>query len=157
MAFELVTNATVSETSYPSSADISVRFLFTNGSASENPLTAYPLFGQSETTLPWVTFTQEMDKFAIGDQKTWCQRCGNTTGVCATVDPTASSSSSSTTSSTGGGMSRVVAGVIGAMVTLAVVLGIEALVVLIAGLRLVRKGRGSAVSVVGESAGGKTA
>ncbi|EPE35515.1 Phosphoglycerate mutase-like protein [Glarea lozoyensis ATCC 20868] len=157
MAFELVTNATVSQTSYPSAADISVRFLFANGSASETPLTEYPLFGQSEVTLPWTTFTEEMDKFAIGDQATWCERCGNTTGVCATADATTSASSPSTTSSTGGGMSRVVAGVIGAMVTLAVVLGIEALVVLVAGLRLVRKGRGNGVAVVGENVVGKTA
>ena len=72
MVFELVTNASVSSTSYPSDDDISVRFLFSNGSASENPLDVYPLFGQSETLLPWNTFVSEMDKFAIGTQQAWC-------------------------------------------------------------------------------------
>ena len=51
-----------------------------------------------------------------------------------------------------GGMSTAVAGVVGAMVTLAVILGVEALVMLVAGLRLVsRKGRAG----VGAGAGGE--
>lgn len=143
MAFELVTNATVSNTSYPSPDDISVRFLFSNGTAAQNPLTAYPLFGQSKTLLPWKTFVTEMNKFAIGDQATWCAQCGVKTGFCASnVTSTASGSSTTTTSSSSsGGMSRVVAGFIGAMVTLAVILGVEALVMLLAGLRLVSKKR----------------
>lgn len=73
MTFELVTNATVTNTSYPSVDDISVRFLFSNGSAAANPMTAYPLFGQNETLISWNTFASEMNKFAIGDQATWCK------------------------------------------------------------------------------------
>jgi hypothetical protein len=55
MTFELTTNATVSNTTYPTNDQISVRFLFSNGTAAANPLTAYPLFGQSETVIPWNT------------------------------------------------------------------------------------------------------
>ncbi len=148
MSFELVTNATVSNTSYPSTDDISVRFLFSNGSAAANPLTTYPLFGQSQTTLPWATFVSEMNKFAIGDQTTWCTRCGNSTGICASATSTSSSSSPSASadSSSGGGISKAVAGVIGAMVTLAVILGLEALIILVGGLRLVNKKRLSQAS-----------
>lgn len=150
MTFELITNSTVSNTSYPSTSDISVRFLFSNGSAAANPLTAYPLFGQSSTTLPWNTFVSEMNKFAIGDQATWCSQCGNSTGVCATSSSTSTSSSSSATStgssSGGSGISTAVAGVIGAMVTLAVILGLEALIMLLGGLRLVNKKRLSGTS-----------
>ncbi|TVY92256.1 Lysosomal acid phosphatase [Lachnellula willkommii] len=135
MAFELVTNATVNNTSYPSTDQISIRFLFSNGTASENPLAAYPLFGQAETVISWPTFVDEMNKFAIGDQATWCQQCGNSTGVCA------STTSSSSSASASGGISKAVAGVIGAMVTLAVILGLEALVMLLGGLRLVNKKR----------------
>lgn len=145
MTFEVVTNATVTNTSYPRVDDISVRFLFSNGSASENPLTAYPLFGQNETLLPWNTFVSEMNKFAIGDQVSWCSACGNTTGICASNTTSSSSSSSASatpsSSSGSGGVSKTVAGVIGAMVTLAVILGLEALIMLIAGLRLVSKKR----------------
>ena len=51
------------------------------------------------------------------------------------------SSSSSGGGGGSGGVSRPVAGVIGAFVTLAVVLGVEALIMLVAGLRLVSKKR----------------
>ncbi|KAH7364315.1 histidine acid phosphatase-like protein [Rhexocercosporidium sp. MPI-PUGE-AT-0058] len=145
MTFELVTNATVTNASYPTVDDISVRFFFSNGSAAANPLTAYPLFGQSETTLPWTKFVSEMNKFAIGDQETWCTQCGNTDGLCAST--TISSSPSATPLSSSGGMSKAVAGVIGAMVTLAVILGLEALVLLVGGFRLVNKRRLAAVPV----------
>jgi len=142
MTFELVTNVTVTDTSYPTNDQISVRFLFANGSASANPLTAYPLFNQGETVLPWTTFVDEMNKFAIGDQADWCAACGNSTGVCSlTVTSTSPSPSITASSSSGGGVSKVVAGVIGAMVTLAVILGVEALIMLVAGLRLVSKQR----------------
>jgi hypothetical protein len=142
MTFELVTNATVTNISYPTNDQISVRFLFSNGTAFEYPLTAYPLFGQSETVLPWNTFVDQMNKFAIGDQADWCTKCGNSTGICAsTTTSTSSGTSSTATSASSGGISKAVAGVIGAMVTLAVILGAEALIMLVAGLRLVNKRR----------------
>jgi hypothetical protein len=156
MTFELVTNATVTNTSYPSADQISVRFLFANGTAAENPLTTYPLFGQSETTLSWPTFVDQMGKFAIGDQATWCQQCGNSTGVCASTStssssPSATAALTSSDSSSSGGISKAVAGVIGAMVTLAVILGLEALIMLLGGLRLVNKKRLSAGHATTES------
>jgi hypothetical protein len=85
-----------------------------------------------------------MNKFAIGDQATWCQKCGNSTGVCAATTTTSTSSAGSTNTasppqSSSSGMSRAVTGAIGAMVTLAVIAGVEALIMLVGGLRLVRK------------------
>ncbi|PQE11621.1 histidine acid phosphatase protein [Rutstroemia sp. NJR-2017a WRK4] len=146
MAFELLTTAPVSNTSYPSVSDISVRFYFANGTASQNPFTAYPLFGQTNVTIPYTTFVDKMNAFAVGDQADWCNVCGNSTGVCA--DSTASSSSGSSSGSDpsgsgsgSGGMSKAVAGVIGAMVTLAVILGLEALALVAGGLRVVSKKR----------------
>jgi len=157
MTFELVTNATVTNTSYPTNDQISVRFLFANGTASSNPLTAYPLFNQSETVLPWNTFADQMNKFAIGTQAGWCSACGNTTGTCASTSTSTSTSPAVTaSSSSGGGMSKAVAGVIGAMVTLAVILGVEALIMLLGGLRLVSKKRlgatGASPSVISPKA-----
>ncbi|KAI4869351.1 histidine acid phosphatase-like protein [Hypoxylon rubiginosum] len=143
IVFELVTNATaVSSTSYPAAADVSVRFLMANGTAAQNPLTAYPLFGQGEVLLPWTTFASEMGKFAIGDTGAWCQACGNTTGVCASSSPSTSGSSDdsgSAASTSGNGISLPVAGVIGALVTLVVILGVEGLVYALVGLKLVKK------------------
>ncbi|MCJ1241660.1 hypothetical protein MMC14_009666 [Varicellaria rhodocarpa] len=162
MTFELVTNASV--TPFPSAIDISVRFLFHNATTSnESTPVAYPLFGQSQTVLPWTDFVTEMNKFAIGSQSQWCQACGNSTGACAASVTSGSGSNSSTsssspsTTSSSGGVSKAVAGVIGAMVTLAVILGLEALIMLVSGLRLVSKkrlgGQGGAGTVNGNGNG----
>ena len=144
MVFELVTNGTVNATSYPSTNDISVRFLFANGTAGQVPLNQYPLFGQSQIELPWGTFVSEMNKFAIGSQDAWCSACGAGSTACNTTTTTSSGSSTSTSptasSSCGGGISKTVAGVIGAMVTLAVVLAVIALLLSAGGFRLIRKG-----------------
>ena len=143
MTFELFTNTAPSP--FPAVGDLNVRFLFHNGTTSnESTPIAYPLFGQQNTTLSWNNFAAGMNKFAVGSQEAWCQACGNSTGVCATSTsstPSTGPSPSPSSSSSGGGngVSKAVAGVIGAMVTLAVILGIEALIMLIAGLRLVSK------------------
>ena len=144
MTFELVTNATADP--FPSVDDISVRFYFHNGSsAASADIVPYPLFGQPEQALSFADFTTAVNKFAVSSQAQWCQACGNSTGVCA-PSATAGNGSSSVPSATptasgGGGVSKAVAGVIGAMVTLAVILGLEALILLIAGLRVVSKKR----------------
>lgn len=131
MTFELVTNSSV--TPFPAASDISVRFLFHNGTVSNSSApVAYPLFGQQETLLPWTTFNSEMNNIAIGSQSAWCSACGNTTGVCDTGD---------TQSSSHKGVSNAVAGVIGAMVTLAVLLAGAILVMFIGGVTLTRKGK----------------
>lgn len=143
MTFELFTTA--APTPFPAVEDLQVRFLFRNGTASNDsaPI-AYPLFGQQSTTLSWNDFTAGMDKFTIGNQQAWCQACGNSTGVCANRSAPSSKTGSDSDnggSSNGNGISKAVAGVIGAMVTLAVILGVEALAMLVAGLRLVSKKR----------------
>ncbi|KAI0412818.1 putative histidine acid phosphatase [Xylaria grammica] len=142
MAFELVTNASVADGGYPSTDDISVRFLFSNGSAADATPTAYPLFGQDETTLPWTTFVSRINEFAVSDTPDWCRVCGVTTGSCASASAGGSGdggASSSTTSPNGSRISLPVAGVIGALVTLAVVLGAEALIYAFSGLTLTKK------------------
>jgi hypothetical protein len=151
MVFELFTNGPVKP--FPGPDDLNVRFLFHNGTTSNisTPI-AYPLFGQDQETLPWNTFVSSMSKFSIGGQQQWCQACGNSTGVCAsaasqTGSTSSPSASASNGSGSGGGISKAVAGVIGAVVTLAVILGVEILIMLVGGLRLVSKKR------LGQSAG----
>lgn len=161
MVFELVTDSDdVSSSSYPASSDVSVRFLFANGTAAVNEPQAYPLFGQNETTIPWSTFVSEMNKFAIADTQSWCTACGNSTGVCAEYASSSSSgsgddASASSSSTSGSGMSLAVAGVIGALVTLAVILGVEALVYFLSGLRLVKKSTLAAASAGTGASGAK--
>lgn len=137
MAWELVTNA--SGTGIPSASEINVRFLFHNGTSIEGStqLQAYPLFGQSAVEIPWTQFVDSTNKFAITSQQQWCTACGNSTGICSSSSGTSTSNTPSDSSS--GGMSLAVAGVIGAMVTLGVLAGLTALIILVFGLRLVRK------------------
>lgn len=144
MTFELFTD--VAPTPFPAVDDIQVRFLWHNGTTGNTSTpTPYPLFGQSNLTLGWNDFVAGMNAFAIGSQSDWCNACGNSTGVCASSTLTSPSSGGKSggggSSGGGGGVSKPVAGVIGAMVTLAVVLGVEGLVMLVAGLRLVGKKR----------------
>ena len=143
MTFELFTTATPNP--FPAAEDLSVRFLFHNGTTGNNSVpVAYPLFGQSATTLPWTDFVKGMNVFAVGSQSQWCEACGNSTGVCASAESSGNPGpvvGGGSGGSGSGGISKAVAGVIGAMVTLAVILGVEGLVMLVAGLRLVRKNR----------------
>lgn len=89
-----------------------------------------------------------MNKFALNNQDDWCRACGNTTGVCAGSAPAATTATPSSSSGSGG-VSKAVAGVIGAIVTLAVILGLAVLVMLVGGLRLVSKKRLNATSSIG--------
>lgn len=143
MTFELFTDAPPSP--FPAADDLRVRFLWRNGTAGgAGAPTPYPLFGQQNLALAWTDFVSGMDKFAIGSQADWCTACGNSTGACAPSSSTLTSPSSGGKDGGGGGgggVSRPVAGVIGAMVTLVVVLGVEGLIMLVAGLRLVGKRR----------------
>ena len=151
MTFELFTNAAPSP--FPAPEDLGVRFLFHNGTMGNNSTpVAYPLFGQSNTTLSWNDFVTGMNKFAIGSQSAWCEACGNSTGVCASMSTSTTSGSSINGNSNGSGISKAVAGVIGAVVTLVVILGIEAVVMLGVGLRLVSKNRTTAGSRQGNVA-----
>lgn len=147
MAFELFTNSSVAVTAdnYPSADEIYVRFLFSNGTATnESQPIAYPLFGSGQEVIGWNDFTAGMDEFAIRSDENWCNVCGNTDGSCAAYSSDSSnnedsSASASSKSDSGNGLSPAVNGVIGAMVTLAVVLGLEALVLLVGGFRIVSK------------------
>lgn len=135
MAFELVTE---SEDEFPDAKDINVRFLFHNGtiegSDADSAPAAFPLFGQSETLLPWSEFVSHMKEIGVpAEQAEWCEMCGSTSGECA--------ADNITTASKDNGISLPVAGVIGALVTLIAVLGTQAAVVLAGGFRLVRKSR----------------
>jgi hypothetical protein len=140
MAFELFTNADVSG-GFPATSDLQVRFLFHNGTASNiSEPAVYPLFGGANNALSWNDFQMGLSKFAVSTTEQWCNKCGNTTGSCAAYAPTNNANNPSVQkSSTGGGISPAVGGVIGAFVTLAVVLGALAAFMLLGGFRLVSK------------------
>lgn len=136
MTFELYTTSTASK---PSPDDMNVRFLYSNGTATDTGLKLFPLFGQSQDVLSWNDFKTGMSKFAITDTQHWCQMCGNTSGQCASNSTNSGSDTSHQSSSDDNGISKPVAGVIGAMVTLGVLLLLGALAMIFGGLRLVKK------------------
>ncbi|KUI68782.1 Lysosomal acid phosphatase [Cytospora mali] len=152
MAFELVTNATVNGTDAPTTVDpddVSVRFIFSNGSASDtNPAQEFPLFGQADTLISWNDFVTNMQKFSIADTSSWCQACGNTTGICASSVSSSGSGSGSTSSkssSSGSGISPGAAAAAGvcSMLGLVILLAVAAE---LAGYRMMKKGSAAAAT-----------
>lgn len=145
MTFELFTNSSVAVSSaeYPSTDDAYVRFLFHNGTTTEqSEPVAYPLFGSGQEVLSWDDFASGMGKFVVRDTEEWCTACGNSTSTCAAYGSSGDDGDSSASAEgheAGNGLSPVVNGVIGAMVTLAVVLGLEALILVFGGFRVVSK------------------
>ncbi|KAH6699686.1 histidine phosphatase superfamily [Leptodontidium sp. MPI-SDFR-AT-0119] len=126
MAFELFTAENT--TTFPTNTDaLSVRFLFRNGSDAGAPLTPYPLFGGSESSLSRSNFSSQIQSRAIMSVSKWCSACNATQSFCpagtsgtASQLPSQSSAAAAATSGGNGGISNAIAGVIGAMVTLAV-------------------------------------
>ena len=122
MAFELFSD-NEDEDSFPAEKDLKIRWMLKNG--TEGDLTAYPLFGQEKETLSWTDFKAEFDQRAITKVGQWCNTCQSTEDFCAAYDKNgeriAGDGSSDQNGSGNGGMSNVVAGVVGAAVTLAVV------------------------------------
>ncbi|KAF2823914.1 phosphoglycerate mutase-like protein [Ophiobolus disseminans] len=140
MTFELFTTADVSA-GFPGNSDLQVRFLFHNGTASNaSQPVAYPLFGGSSNAISWTDFQSNLDKFAIKTTEQWCNKCGMSTGTCAAYAST-SGNGTSPKAQVSGGMSPAIGGVIGAFVTLAVVLGSLAVFMLVGGFTLVSKKR----------------
>jgi hypothetical protein len=137
MVFELFTNADVSS-GFPGADDLQIRFLFHNGTAANtSEPTVYPLFGGNDNAVSWNDFQTNLNKFAVSTTEQWCTKCGNSTGTCAAYAP--SGNAASAQSSNDNGISPAIGGVIGAFVTLAVVLGSLAAFMLVGGFRLVSK------------------
>jgi hypothetical protein len=142
LVLEMFTTKDVGD-AFPSEQDLQIRFLFHNGSASNaSQPTVYPLFGAGKDALMWTDFQTKMQDFAIGSTQQWCEKCGNETGSCAAF---AAKTEAVTQGSKG--MSPAIGGVIGAFVTLAVVLGTLAGVMLVGGFTLVSKKRVKAEEV----------
>lgn len=144
MSFELFTTADLAAGAFPATQDLQVRFLFHNGTASNaSSPTVYPLFGGNNEALSWTDFQNSLNRFAITTTEQWCKKCGNSTGSCAANSNNNNAGNSGNAGAnqqkSSNGISPAIGGVIGAMVTLAVILGSLALFMLIGGFRLVSK------------------
>ncbi|KAJ5098372.1 Histidine phosphatase superfamily clade-2 [Penicillium argentinense] len=103
--------------SYPGADNLFVRFFLHNGTESST-FTSYPLFGSgpSQESIPFTEFQSELETFAMQSTQEWCARCNAESIFCTGVMGESSSPKQKKQ------MAPALAGVIGAMVTLAVIL-----------------------------------
>ena len=151
-------------TQYPDTSDLRVRVLFRNGTGDDDSA-AYTTAGAAYTQLPvlgrgdepsilsLLDFTSAASQVAVPDPSDWCFACDGSAIYCAYLTngtvglPPGASSLASSSGSSGSGqgsgqaVSPPVAGVIGAVVTLAV-LGLLGAALLLGGFRLRKEQRG---------------
>lgn len=140
--FELYSMQASTDQTYPENDEIFVRFFYQNGTGSDSQLVAYPLFGlsPSQTMIPLADFVTNLQKFMIMNVEDWCTTCNSFSVFCPAFVDDDGSLCPTTRSPTGknGGLSPAVAGVIGAVVTLAVAGLLFGAVALFGGVRLYR-------------------
>jgi prostatic aicd phosphatase len=151
MVFELFSQSS----DFPSSEkDLSVRFLFRNGTTSQGDPKAFPLFQAASTTMSYPDFKSKISGISIKTTEEWCASCGSPESFCFstgdTIIITPSSGFQSSPSSSSSKLTPTQAGVVGAMVTLAV-FGIATLVAALAGFRF-RKRRSTAATAAAAAA-----
>jgi histidine phosphatase superfamily protein (branch 2) len=128
----------------PDPNNLFVRFLFRNGSDPSSgdaelvmpPLYAYPIFnrGPSGTDIPWNDFIAAMSNIALNNVEDYCTLCQAPTLYCAVWLGDDSPSNKKT-------VSPPVAGVIGAIVTLAIIGALVAAAMYFLGVRFHRQPR----------------
>ena len=125
--------------------DNSMQVYFRNGSYGS--LDPYPVLNQ--TSMPLASFLNHYNPVKINTLADWCNTCGETTARgCAALNALNGTGSghkySDVTSTTGKHqVSPVVAGVIGALVSLAVALVVVGLVSFVTGLTVSKRGKGN--------------
>lgn len=131
-----------------------MRFLFRNGTEADNELQAYSLFNRpkEQFDMSWTDFTALMNRIQLQGTEEWCTVCGGDGSeipFCAAAEDRYPGRRSSS------GLSPVVSGIIGAVVTLALVAMILGAVMLFAGVRFHRSSGGSRKSDLGGFKGGR--
>jgi Histidine phosphatase superfamily (branch 2) len=142
MVFELYSlaqNDTGNE--YPSTTDLNVRFFFMNGTSDSAELVAYPLFGNgpSGIAMTFSDFVAGMQKFMILSAGDWCETCASYSIFCPALRGGGSNGSPGSRGGSKKALSPVVGGVIGAVVTMAVLGLVIAVAMLFGGIRLYRQ------------------
>ncbi|MCJ1327100.1 hypothetical protein MMC10_003766 [Thelotrema lepadinum] len=152
VAFELYTNNTVSIPNpvpsnwYPNQDDLFIRFLFRNGTTTTTDLSAgglnvYPIFGnnQDHESMPFQQWASAVENVMMLDVGNWCIDCQATSVFCAAAtNGTIGLSPVSTDSFSSHQVSPVIAGVIGALVALAVAGILFLIAMLVFGVRFRR-------------------
>ncbi|KAK1496799.1 hypothetical protein CABS01_10948 [Colletotrichum abscissum] len=142
MVFELVGDQPNEPDTYPTEENLYVRFLYRENAEPGTPFLEYPLFGLAEgdTRVTYSYFKQEMAKFGI-DTATWCSICGSIQSFCdwqtTKTTPTVGEAIRSAV------QKPVVAGIIGAIIVLAVLGLVVVSAAVLGGFRIHRAGGGA--------------
>ena len=142
MIFELY--STGQNESFPQNEDdLWVRFYYHNGTTDyKGQLIAFPMFshGPSQTDMKWTNFNLMFSRIMMHSIAEWCTTCSAPSMFCTGVDSNTIvvSTPKSQTSTKAHSVSPAVAGVIGAVVTLAVAGLLFALAMLAGGVRFHR-------------------
>ena len=142
MIFELF--STGSNDTFPTNEDdLWVQFYYHNGTTDyKGQLTAFPMFthGPSQTQMKWSDFQMMFEEITMPTLPEWCATCSSPALFCTGVDSDTIlvTNPKSQSNSDGHAVSPAVAGVIGAVVTLAVAGLLFALAMLAGGVRFHR-------------------
>ncbi|KAF2189481.1 phosphoglycerate mutase-like protein [Zopfia rhizophila CBS 207.26] len=137
MVFELFSMGSGNDDFPSDEKDLWVRFYFQNGTDYEGSLRSYPMFGRgpSGTDMPWLEFQDMMSRIMTNTLSDWCQQCSAPSIFCWGVD---NSTLNILVPNRNQKVTPAVAGVIGAVVTLAVAGLLFALAMLVGGIRFHR-------------------
>lgn len=142
MVFELYSLTENDTDTYPSTTDLNVRFFFQNGTDDSSGLVAYPLFGNGPSRIGMTLseFVAGVQKFMILSAGDWCETCASYSIFCpAFRADRGNDDDGSGRPKPRDGLSPVVAGVVGAVITLAVIGLLVAAAMLFGGARLYRQ------------------
>ncbi len=138
MVFELFSR---NSSSFPTDTnDLYVRFLYHNGTEYTNGMTAYAIFGNgpSNTDMQWSDFQDMFSRIMVGTLAEWCDECQSESLFCWGVNGSITYIEENSKKYK---VTPVVAGVIGAIVSLAVAALLFALAMLLGGVRFHRRPR----------------
>jgi Histidine phosphatase superfamily (branch 2) len=123
---------------YPELNELYVRFLYQNGTEADSKAIEYSLFGRSpsQSMMSLSDFILGIERIMIYNVEDWCETCSSYSIFCPAF--TGSNDNFNTGSSRHRGLSPTVAGVIGALVALAVLALIIAAAMIIGGCRVQR-------------------
>ena len=138
MVFEMYGNKR-NGTGLSSLDDLYVRFFFRNGTNASSPLSFYPLFGGSDTQrLSLDDFVQEMQKLATPSVHDWCFTCQSESAFCAAYHNISVVNVSESGPPTAVAKRPAIAGIIGAVIGLAIGGIILAALMVLGGVRFHR-------------------
>ncbi|CAG7919063.1 unnamed protein product [Penicillium olsonii] len=131
--------------SYPQASNLHVRFMLHNGTENATSFEPYTMFGHSpsQASIPYSEFRSELETFAVSSIREWCVQCNAESLFCTGALGEGNSTPEKKR------IAPAVAGVIGAVVTLAVVSITAVIGFLLCGACPIKSRKGSARSSLG--------